>query len=470
MRILESVSPTPEQLRILTDSGSGFRLIRGAAGSGKTTTALLRLKQLCRSRLSRRERLGVVDPVRVLVLTYNTTLQGYISELARRQVAGNPGLVLDVRTFSKWAVGMVGPVNILDHRQIDLLLHTSVRQVVGPGGPVEYFVQEVEYVLSMFDPEDLSSYLTLKREGRGSTPRVERPLRQRLLDEVIAPYQKVKADRGAMDWNDLALAAKDASGPEYNVVIIDEAQDFSANQIRAVLAHLAEDASVTFVIDAVQRIYPRFFRWNEVGIAIRPNQIYRLTRNHRNTRQIAAFARPLVEGLPPEDDGSLPDFSSCEDDGPMPVVVLGKYNEQIKFMLDRLIETIDLTSESVAVLQPSGGGWFNYARRALQDRGIPFCELTRQSEWPTSSENVAISTIHSAKGLEFDHVLLPGLNQELTPHGPEDGDGSLEGWRRLFAMGVGRARRSVMVGTKPGEQSTLIGMLSADTYELVDLS
>jgi superfamily I DNA/RNA helicase len=96
--------------------------------------------------------------------------------------------------------------------------------------------------------------------------------------------------------------------------------------------------------------------------------------------------------------------------------------------------------------------------------------LTRQSEWPTSSENVAISTIHSAKGLEFDHVLLPGLNQELTPHGPEDGDGSLEGWRRLFAMGVGRARRSVMVGTKPGEQSTLIGMLSADTYELVDLS
>ena len=52
MRTLQNVTPTPEQLPILTDDRPGFRLIRGAAGSGKTTAALLRLRQLCTSRLA----------------------------------------------------------------------------------------------------------------------------------------------------------------------------------------------------------------------------------------------------------------------------------------------------------------------------------------------------------------------------------------------------------------------------------
>ena len=34
MRVLQDVQPAPEQLPILTASGSGFRLIRGARGLG----------------------------------------------------------------------------------------------------------------------------------------------------------------------------------------------------------------------------------------------------------------------------------------------------------------------------------------------------------------------------------------------------------------------------------------------------
>ena len=71
MRTLQNVTQTAEQLAILLDAGPGFRLIRGAAGSGKTTAALLRLRQLCRSRIERRERQGSTGPVRVLVLTFN---------------------------------------------------------------------------------------------------------------------------------------------------------------------------------------------------------------------------------------------------------------------------------------------------------------------------------------------------------------------------------------------------------------
>jgi superfamily I DNA/RNA helicase len=470
VRILSAVTPTSEQLKILGDSRPGFRLIRGAAGSGKTTTSLLRLKQLCSSRLARRSRLGVEDPVRVLVLAYNTTLQSYISELAASQVPTAKGLLLDVSTFGKWAKGLVGNVDLLDRDTVDRMLKPLLGPVVPEHTGIDFWIDEVEYVLSRFLFEDLSSYLTTRRDGRGNSPRVERPLRQRLLDEVIAPYQERKVDRGVVDWNDLAATAIDAEGPAYDVVIVDEAQDFSANQIRAVLAHLAKHSSTTFVLDAVQRIYPRYFTWAEVGISLRPQMIYRLTQNHRNTAAIANFALPLVAGLPVEDDGSLPDFSVCVvKDGRRPKVVAGRYSQQLDYMLDDLIKNVDLTNESVGILQPRGGKWFDYARAELRRRGIPFCELQRQGAWPAGPANVGLSTIHSAKGLEFDHVFLPGLNQEVTPHGEGEGDASLHQLRRLLAMAVGRARSSVIAGYKPGEESSLISLLEPDTYDLVDL-
>lgn len=267
---------------------------------------------------------------------------------------------------------------------------------------------------------------------------------------------------------DVVLLAADAR-PDllYDVVVVDEAQDFSANQVRTILRHLQDSHTTTFVLDAVQRIYPQFFKWTEVGIRARPEIVYRLKENYRNTAAIAAFAHPLVAGLPLEDDGTLPDFSACHRPGAKPRVIAGKYSDQLTIMLDRLERKADLREESAVLLQPRGGGWFDEARRTLRRRGIPFCELTRENEWPSGPERVALCTIHSAKGLEFDHVLLPGLSQQVTPHGPEEGDANLERLRRMLAMAVGRARKSVMIGYKPGEESSLIGLLDPSTYKLI---
>ena len=470
MQILRSVHPTREQLPLIKDSRPGFQIIRGAAGTGKTTIALQRLEVLAAARLNRRQRHGHEAPVRVLVLTFNRTLAGYIAALAQDQAKthlNENALELEVSTFARWAKSLCGNVSIAERDQTSNILRPYLQPLSTHRASYEFLVEEIEYILGRFLPDKLSTYLTVIREGRGVSPRVDRKLREAILKDVIPRYASTKAERGIIDWNDLAILAADAKHDlRYDIVVIDEAQDFSANQVRAVLNHLHDLHTTTFVLDATQRIYPRYFKWLEVGIKAGAENIRTLKENHRNTAAIAAFATPLVDDLPVDDDGTLPDFSTCHRPGEKPLVVTGKFSNQLRFMLERLTPNINQGDESVAILHPRGGGWFKETRKTLHNHGISFCELSRRSEWPTGPEVVVLCTIHSAKGLEFDHVLIPGLSQQVTPHGPEDQDIDRDKLRRMLAMAIGRARETVMIGYKAGEESSLIRLLDPSTYEL----
>ena len=468
MRTLTNVTPTRDQLPILADDKPGFRIIRGAAGSGKTTAALMRIRQLCASRINRKTRLGLKQPVRILALTFNRTLRGYIRQLASEQVGQSKGLHLDVKTFAKWAKSIVGNRRIVDGVEYAGLVRPLLSNAGVEPQDIGYFTDEISHIIGRYPPSAREKYMDVRRTGRGRSPVVDKKMRAKLLTDVIAPYEARKEAIGKIDWSDLAIEAAQAPNQGYDVVVVDEAQDLSANQLRAVLAHLKDDHSTTFIIDAVQRIYPQRFTWNELGIQVRPEMVFALSSNHRNTKAIARFARSLVEGLPSEEDGVLPDDTVSERLGEPPEVVVGRYDAQLKHMIASVQQHL-CRGHTVGILHPRGGGWFKHARRTLDALGIDYCELTQAGEWPTGPEQVALSTIHSAKGLEFDHVLMPGLNAEVTPHGKGDGDGTLEFLRRLVAMGVGRARETVSVGYKPGEQSTLIDLLDPSTYVSVEV-
>ena len=61
---------------------------------------------------------------------------------------------------------------------------------------------------------------------------------------------------------------------------------------------------------------------------------------------------------------------------------------------------------------------------------------------------VSLMTLHAAKGLEFDHVFLPGWEEDVFPNKravDEGGSKSLEEERRLAYVGLTRAREAVMV-------------------------
>ncbi|MCL0076276.1 hypothetical protein M1O17_05410 [Dehalococcoidia bacterium] len=53
----------------------------------------------------------------------------------------------------------------------------------------------------------------------------------------------------------------------------------------------------------------------------------------------------------------------------------------------------------------------------------------------------------------------------MTPHGTEPGDTQLDVLRRLLAMALGRARKSIVIGYKGTEASSLISYFEPGTFE-----
>lgn len=466
MKHLGRITPTPEQLAIISTNQTGAELIRGAAGSGKTTTALLRLTSLTNMMRARKVRIGDNSPVRVLLLTFNRTLAGYVRALAEDQVR-TTNHEIEIQTFAKWALSKLGNPAVHDEearRQLRSLANAF------QGLDASYLGKEVEYLLGRFEPEDLDGYITTERTGRGTLPRIDANLRSRILEEVVFPYLRLLDENSWIDWNRLAIKMRrEVRCLEYDVAVVDESQDFSANEIRAIKHHLAGDHAVTFVIDTAQRIYARGFTWAEAGVTIAPNRSHRLRENHRNTKQIAAFASGILRGISVDSDGVLPNLDAAVANGPMPQVIAGRYSQQIAWAINYIQGSVDLDNETVGFLKPQGGGWFDKTRLELVRAKIGYVDMQRNSEWPMGTENVAISTFHSAKGLEYDHVLIIGFNQENTEFGEEEATDQIHVLRRLLAVAVARARKHVVVGYKPGEESQLTEYFEDGTFEEISL-
>lgn len=68
--------------------------------------------------------------------------------------------------------------------------------------------------------------------------------------------------------------------------------------------------------------------------------------------------------------------------------------------------------------------------------------LLTDSEEGSDSGRVVLMTLHGAKGLEFDHVFIVGLEEKLIPHSRAvDNPDDVEEERRLLYVGMTRARR-----------------------------
>jgi AAA domain/UvrD-like helicase C-terminal domain len=262
---------------------------------------------------------------------------------------------------------------------------------------------------------------------------------------------------------DVALAAMaDGAGPRYRAVLVDEAQDFHTSALRVCVELVEDGGDLMVVADAAQNIFRRAFSWREAGIQAQGRtRILRI--NYRNTREILHLASRVLavgtdtadgNGTDPDDMLAIVPPESAARSGPRPQVeVVADVAEEVARAVEiaRGLAADAGGPRSVALLY--GGTEDNGVRRAdllhagLTRAGVDHIWLSdprdrsRRDHLTKSSAPLVLSTIHSAKGLEFADVVVCGL---WSPH--ED----LQGNRRLAYVGMTRAMDRLFVVTTRG--------------------
>ncbi|HIF9097325.1 TPA: 3'-5' exonuclease [Photobacterium damselae] len=462
MESLKSVNLTPEQRKLALNTKPMNRVIRGAAGSGKTTSALFLLKVGLLHYKTMKRRIGDTTPIRAVVITFNKTLKSYVESLAK-EIADD--IEVEVVHLAKY---------MMDHYPYynERLLRITPRQMNIPiavfeKSPLSYehTLSEIEYILGRYCHTELEQYIEVESPNRTDEYLTNRDIRRDIIEYAIKPYRAYKESKNFVDLNDLAQYFIENKVDSFEVLIVDECQDFSANDLRAIINQLSEDSFGTFVIDTAQKIYKRTFTWREVGLNIRPENSFRLSTNYRNTKEIAHFATSLLTNIRLDQDSTLPNNSDCEEGGTLPTVFEGKFSEQLNFAVRYIKDKVNLQQETVAFLHRKGYGCFRFLREVLIRENLPFCEITSQSCWPEGTQNIALSTLHSAKGLEFDHVFMLGLEDEHFNYINHGDDGYQESCR-LVAMGITRAKKTVTLGYKLQTKPLFMDDFNSDSYQI----
>lgn len=467
MEALKTVNLTPEQRALAINTMPMNRIIRGAAGSGKTTSALFLLKIGLLHHKTMKMRTGDTSPIKAIVFTFNKTLKAYVESLAK-QIAGDvTDIAIDIEVVHL-AKYMMDRYPYAEDQHLRITPHKmGIPFHILSRSPLSYIdtLDEIEYILGRYRYYEFNTYIENEIASRTNKYTTNKEIRKNIIEFAVKPYIDFKSHNNFIDLNDMTNYFSSNKVDSFEVLIADECQDFSTNDLRSIINQLSNDSFGTFVLDTAQKIYKRSFTWKEVGLTIRPENSFRLERNYRNTKEIADFASCLLKKVNLDHDATLPNNSNCDTSGAKPIIFEGLFSEQTSFAINYIKNNIDLQHETVAFLHRKGYGYFEYLRCQLTQNNLPYCEITSQHNWPSGTQNIALSTLHSVKGLEFDHVFIIGLNEEHFIY-DEVNDHDYQEACRLVAMGITRAKKTILLGYKKENKPLFINEFCTSTYEM----
>jgi hypothetical protein len=257
----------------------------------------------------------------------------------------------------------------------------------------------------------------------------------------------------------------DAAG--YDAVLVDEAQDFACSWFGCAKEALKEpeDGDLIIVGDGSQSLYrSRPFAWKDAGVNARGRVInlkFDLDRNYRNTAEILAAAQSFAGSATADgEDVALRSMKVSPGlalrHGPWPRIIRADSRAaETELIITLVRQWISEFPGPLAGGRPLAPGDIGilYPRLRQSDRhtlealcaGLAELGAVRLSgEGATGSpagEGIKISTIHSAKGLRFNAVIL--MWADLLPSGFEDRDEDSE--RKLLYVGLTRAEDVLVI-------------------------
>jgi len=445
-----------EQEQYVQMNANGPVLIKGVAGSGKTTIGLYRAHLLA-ERLAGAGRM-FREGTSILLLTYTRALTKALEQLYRELYGDELSYELEVASHKDWMLQELQQNGLFlkeaERGKRQALVKESKREVIQESAesgwisnkPPQFFLDEFDQVIRARRVASLPEYQAIERVGRGSA--LDRQRHRPLVWQVYQRYQKKLDEQNLFDWADLAgLVEKHCPQlPQYDVVIVDEAQDLPPSDLH-LLTKLLPDyqghRSLTLLADPAQSIYYRGIPWKDAGINIQ-GRTRILAKNYRNSVEILEAARPIVEGC--EDLKEAEEFvspTSAGRRGRKPRVVsyrsAAASNAYLAQEIIRLCRGGQFRPGDIAVLARQNFLLTRYIRKYLEKRDIP-CAFHHDDDFHVFQNKVKLITMHSAKGLEYPVVFLVGLADKYFPViNKQASEESLLQERKLFYVSMTRA-------------------------------
>jgi hypothetical protein len=219
---------------------------------------------------------------------------------------------------------------------------------------------------------------------------------------------------------------------DVDAMLIDEWQDFPGPYLRYLFASVRKKKGGTVLAgDERQSI----FLDEPADETLRGRTVKKvgLKYPYRSTREILAVAEALDDSAPKVDVGMA---LSGE---PVSLVKCVNWMGQAEAIAREVRALLDKGRRAgdIAILVTKRSGAKTYVCAALEAAGIPHVNLTAYWENPTRSRSkVSVMTVHSAKGDEFQVVLVHGF--EIVRPTPKSGVGKK--WENVAYVAVTRAQ------------------------------
>ncbi len=477
---------TDEQKECVNFLPGSDLLIKGTAGSGKSIVLMQRALRL-RKQAIKEHILG-----KVLILTYTNALVTNLSQTVGAALEKNE--FIKVSTLDSAALSVYSSIwgpnppildfskNALEKRQEYIRKAKQAIQNLYPNSrilnlPEETLADELQWIKGS-DIRTLEEYKRSGRSGRGTSLRFS-DADYNVSFQLYSAYNNLLRQNGEMERLDVFSALVQNANrinpfSKSDYVLIDEAQDLQPIIIK--FAKLMAKQSITIACDSAQKIYSGSFSLRNLGIEIRGRASKSLSSTFRNTKEISMLAGSLYRIIKEKDasdpdveftdpaattrSGEKPRFYNCEssDQEKKHIVnVIKKYQAENGITIGILYRSQD---EKSIIEQ-----W-------LQEGDIDYQLIAGKRGKGVFYKKVRVCTLHSAKGLEFDIVIIPLFEKSVFPaktalEGTDKSEieAKINTERKLVYVGFTRPKEKLFVSFT-GEPSMFLSELSRDTYNL----